>query len=46
MDYDRVLVLGAGKVLEFDAPETLKKNSDSYFGKLCQAMEGKNSDDY
>ncbi|OWT36272.1 ATP-binding cassette transporter [Cryptococcus neoformans] len=46
MDYDRVLVLGAGKMLEFDAPETLKKNSDSYFGKLCQAMEGKNSDDY
>ncbi|ADV20810.1 ATP-binding cassette (ABC) transporter, putative [Cryptococcus gattii WM276] len=46
MDYDRVLVLGAGKVLEFDAPETLKKNSDSYFGKLCQAMEGNNSDEH
>lgn len=40
MDYDKVLVLGAGKLLEFDTPENLKKNKDSYFAKLVQAMEG------
>ena len=40
MDYDKILVLGAGKLLEFDSPENLKKNEDSYFSKLVQAMEG------
>ncbi|WVQ79115.1 hypothetical protein IAT38_001210 [Cryptococcus sp. DSM 104549] len=41
MDYDKILVLGAGKVLEFDSPEALKSKRDSYFAKLVQAMEGK-----
>ncbi|KAK4688391.1 hypothetical protein P7C73_g1726, partial [Tremellales sp. Uapishka_1] len=40
MDYDKILVLGAGKVLEYDSPETLKKDENSYFRKLVQAMEG------
>jgi ABC-type multidrug transport system fused ATPase/permease subunit len=39
MDYDKILVLGAGKVLEFDAPNTLKERKDSYFAKLVQAMD-------
>lgn len=39
MDYDKILVLGAGKVLEFDAPGTLRDRKDSYFAKLVQAME-------
>ncbi|KAL7418721.1 hypothetical protein Q5752_006404 [Cryptotrichosporon argae] len=39
MDYDKILVLGAGKVLEYDSPESLKKNQDSYFAKLVRAME-------
>ena len=40
MDYDKILVLGAGKVLEFDTPDNLKKDPSSYFAKLVQAMEG------
>ncbi|KAK8861563.1 hypothetical protein IAR55_002385 [Kwoniella newhampshirensis] len=40
MDYDKILVLGAGQVLEFDSPDVLKKKKDSYFAKLVQAMEG------
>lgn len=40
MDYDRILVLGAGKVLEFDTPEALQANPDGYFAKLVHAMEG------
>ncbi len=40
MDYDKILVLGAGKLREYDSPENLKKNRDSYFAKLVQAMGG------
>lgn len=40
MDYDKILVLGAGKLLEFDTPENLRNKKDSYFAKLVQAMEG------
>ncbi|WVQ93407.1 hypothetical protein IAU59_000477 [Kwoniella sp. CBS 9459] len=40
MDYDKILVLGAGKVLEFDSPGNLRVRKDSYFAKLVQAMEG------
>lgn len=40
MDYDKILVLGAGKLLEYDSPDTLRNNKDSYFAKLVQAMEG------
>ncbi|WWC87878.1 uncharacterized protein L201_002776 [Kwoniella dendrophila CBS 6074] len=40
MDYDKILVLGAGKVLEFDSPNNLRSNTSSYFAKLVLAMEG------
>lgn len=40
MDYDKILVLGKGKLIEYDSPEKLKSNPDSYFAKLVQAMEG------
>ncbi|KAH9262239.1 hypothetical protein BASA82_000740 [Batrachochytrium salamandrivorans] len=30
-DYDRILVLGAGKVLEFDRPALLLSNPNSFF---------------
>lgn len=40
MDYDRILVLGKGKVLEYDSPDALKNRKDSYFAKLVQAMDG------
>jgi ABC-type multidrug transport system fused ATPase/permease subunit len=40
MDYDKILVLGAGKLLEYDSPDVLRGNKDSYFAKLVQAMEG------
>lgn len=40
MDYDRILVLGDGKVLEFDTPENLRSDPNGYFAKLVQAMEG------
>ncbi|TYJ59220.1 hypothetical protein B9479_000209 [Cryptococcus floricola] len=44
MDYDKILVLGAGKVLEYDTPKNLQQNKESYFAKLVQAMEGKDVD--
>nr|XP_019050369.1 ATP-binding cassette transporter [Kwoniella bestiolae CBS 10118]OCF29299.1 ATP-binding cassette transporter [Kwoniella bestiolae CBS 10118] len=40
MDYDKILVLGSGKVLEFDSPNNLRSNQNSYFAKLVLAMEG------
>ncbi|ORX36515.1 hypothetical protein BD324DRAFT_651753 [Kockovaella imperatae] len=40
MDYDKILVLGAGKVLEFDSPGNLKQKKGSYFAKLVKAMDG------
>ncbi|WWC60298.1 uncharacterized protein I303_102867 [Kwoniella dejecticola CBS 10117] len=40
MDYDKILVLGSGKVLEYDSPNTLRSNPNSYFAKLVLAMEG------
>lgn len=41
MDSDRIMVLDAGKVVEFDAPEQLLKNKDSFFYKLVNAKGGK-----
>ncbi|KAG7840075.1 hypothetical protein KL942_002874 [Ogataea angusta] len=35
MDNDRVLVLENGEVQEFDNPQTLLENPDSYFYRLC-----------
>ncbi len=39
-DYDKILVLGAGKVLEYDSPTNLRNDKNSYYAKLVQAMEG------
>ncbi|XP_066904292.1 multidrug resistance-associated protein 1 isoform X2 [Halyomorpha halys] len=36
MDYDRVLVLDQGSVLEFDAPSVLLENKSSAFYKMAQ----------
>ncbi|XP_021924384.1 multidrug resistance-associated protein 7 isoform X3 [Zootermopsis nevadensis] len=35
MDSDRVLVMGDGEVLEFDCPDVLLQNKESYFYKLA-----------
>lgn len=40
MDYDRILVLDKGRVVEFDAPQVLRDKKDSYFASLVAAMEG------
>ena len=33
--YDRILVMDAGEVAEFDAPETLFAKEDSIFRSMC-----------
>ncbi|WFD25646.1 hypothetical protein MNAN1_000609 [Malassezia nana] len=35
IDYDKVLVLGQGKVIEFDSPYSLISNTNSSFYQLC-----------
>lgn len=35
IDYDRILVLDAGQVMEFDSPSNLLDNPNSYFSQLC-----------
>jgi len=37
LDYDRVLVLGEGKVIEFDTPGTLLKSQGGVFRTMCRA---------
>lgn len=37
IDYDRVLVLEAGKLVEFDTPANLLKIEDGYFKKMCMS---------
>lgn len=37
LDYDRVLVLGEGKVLEFDRPAALLKEQGGVFRAMCRA---------
>ena len=39
LDYDRVLVLEAGKVVEFDKPELLLKNDAGKFAELCRPQQ-------
>jgi ABC-type multidrug transport system fused ATPase/permease subunit len=36
IEYDRILVLDQGKILEFDNPLALLNNSDSSFYKMCR----------
>jgi ABC-type multidrug transport system fused ATPase/permease subunit len=36
IDYDRILVLDAGKVVEFDSPQTLLNNRRSVFYSLAK----------
>jgi ABC-type multidrug transport system fused ATPase/permease subunit len=35
-DYDRILVLDAGRVVEFDTPRNLIRRRDSLFGQMCR----------
>ncbi|XKL66878.1 hypothetical protein PGB90_010298 [Kerria lacca] len=35
MDYDRILVLDEGMIIEYDAPDTLLKNKNSFFYKMA-----------
>lgn len=43
IDYDRILVLDAGQVMEFDSPANLLDNSNSYFSQLCAETGESNS---
>ena len=45
MDYDRIAVLDAGMVREFDRPDVLKADPESYFSKLVNASEGREEDE-
>ena len=36
MDYDRILVLDHGRVVEYDKPEILLQNEGGYFSRLCR----------
>ncbi|KAI8378125.1 P-loop containing nucleoside triphosphate hydrolase protein [Choanephora cucurbitarum] len=36
IEYDRILVLDQGQILEFDSPLTLISNSESVFYKMCR----------
>ncbi|KAL6931193.1 related to Oligomycin resistance ATP-dependent permease YOR1 [Hanseniaspora guilliermondii] len=44
IDYDRVLVLDAGEIKEFDAPYKLFSNPDSVFRGLCDKAKIKDED--
>jgi len=39
MDYDKVLVLEQGRVVEFDKPEVLLQNENGYFARLVQTQD-------
>jgi len=36
IDYDRILVIDQGKIVEFESPHNLIMNTESLFHKLCQ----------
>ena len=38
MDYDKVLVMDQGRVVEFDKPEVLLQNNNGYFCRLVQTQ--------
>ena len=37
LDYDRVLVLSQGQVVEFDEPAVLLNKQDGWFAQLCKS---------
>ena len=39
IESDKVLVMGDGKVKEFDEPQTLMKNENSHFTKLVNHLK-------
>ncbi|WOK94771.1 ABC transporter C family member 2 [Canna indica] len=43
IDCDRLLLLSAGKVLEFDSPENLLSNEDTAFSKMVQSTGATNA---
>jgi len=38
IDYDRIMVMGAGKVLEFDTPSKLLENTSGELSRMVDAM--------
>lgn len=44
IDCDRVLLLDAGKVVEFDTPDTLLQREDSAFSKMVQSTGAANAE--
>jgi ABC-type multidrug transport system fused ATPase/permease subunit len=36
IDYDRILVLGHGQILEFDSPRVLIRSPDGVFAGMCR----------
>lgn len=44
-DFDRVLILDEGLVIEYDVPHLLLKNSESMFSKLVEATGAAQADD-
>ena len=43
VDSDRILVLEAGEIAEFDTPEALMKNPQSHFSALLRSSRGAGS---
>ena len=37
LDYDRILVLGNGEILEFDSPKNLLEKQGGVFRDMCRA---------
>lgn len=37
LDYDRILVLGGGEILEFDTPKALLQKRGGTFREMCRA---------
>ncbi|OEL34907.1 ABC transporter C family member 2 [Dichanthelium oligosanthes] len=44
IDCDRLLILSAGQVLEFDSPENLLRNEESAFSKMVQSTGPSNAE--